>query len=109
MISIFSAVFVLSVFALMYSWLLIILFTKRLNKIDPTSKEKHSLFMAIAGERTYDPNLLSYIKKNKHKDLNDEKLNKLGRTIVNIYIPSLIIFVGNLLAMAVYYKFYVNI
>jgi len=109
----FATIFVISIAAFFYAWLLIILFTKRLNSISPSSKEKFSLFMSIVGAGTssssQDFRLISYIKKNKHKQFNDKKLNKLGKSIVRLYYPSLIIWVVNLFAMATYYKFYGNI
>ena len=106
MMGVFATVFVISIFAFFYAWLLIIVFNKRLNEINPASKEKYSLVMSILGATRQDINLISYIKRNEHKKYNDKRLNKLGRIIIKLYYPSLIAWVINLFAMAIYYKIY---
>ena len=106
----FAAIFVISILAFFYAWFLIILFTKRLNSISPESKQKFSLLMSILGAgsptSSQDMRLISFIRKNEHKRFNDKKLNKLGRSIVRLYYPSLIVWVINLFAMAIYYKIF---
>ena len=103
----FAAIFVISGAVILYAWLLIIIFNKRLNTIDPASKERFSLLMSITGARSsQDHRLISFIRNNEHKQFNDQKLNSLGRSIVRLYYPSLFIWVINLFVMALYYEFY---
>ena len=103
----FAAIFVISGSVNLYAWLLIIMFNKRLNTINPASKERFSLLMSVTGARSsQDHRLISFIRNNEHKQFNDNKLNTLGRSIVRLYYPSLFIWVINLIAMAIYYEFF---